>query len=116
MAGLSCGTLVMLVAGPIGLNAISWRFYFVIIIPPAVEFLCVYLFFPETKQRSLEDIAEIFGDKVAVHYYQRTEAEQAMYAEAELEMDEKRRSSLGTTEPGKEGRGDYLVEDVSRKA
>lgn len=41
------------------------------------------------QQRSLEDIAEIFGDKVAVHYYQSTAEEQAQYAEAELAMDEK---------------------------
>ena len=49
MAGLFCGTVVVLVAGPIALNAISWKFYFVLIIPPAIEFLCVYFFFPETK-------------------------------------------------------------------
>lgn len=112
MAGLSCGTLVMLVAGPIGLDDISWRFYFIIIIPPAIEFLCVYFFFPETKQRSLEDIAEIFGDKVAVHYYQSSAEEQAMYAEAELQMDEKRRAS----QIEGEGRAEEQVEDVRHKA
>lgn len=111
MAGLSCGTLVMLVAGPIGLDAISWRFYFIIIIPPAIEFLCVYFFFPETKQRSLEDIAEIFGDKVAVHFYQSTAEEQAMYAEAELQMDEKRRASQVAVQGG----GGEQIEDVHTK-
>lgn len=54
IAGLFCGTIVVLVAGPIALNAITWRFYLVLIVPPAIEFLCVYFFFPETKQRSLE--------------------------------------------------------------
>ena len=54
IAGLFCGTLVVLVAGPIALDKISWRFYLVLIVPPAVELVCVYLFFPETKQRSLE--------------------------------------------------------------
>jgi hypothetical protein len=98
----------VLVAGPIALNNITWKFYFVLIIPPTIEFICILLFFPETKvrhqklpacpstnysqQRSLEDIAEIFGDKVAVHYYQSTAEEQAQYAEAELAMDEKAHS------------------------
>ena len=88
MAGLFCGTIVVLVAGPIALNNISWKFYFVLIIPPAIEWVCVFLWFPETKQRSLEDIAESFGDKVAVHYYHATMEEQAAYAEDELKRDE----------------------------
>lgn len=85
MAGLFCGTLVVLVAGPIALNDISWKFYFVLIIPVAIEWICVFLWFPETKQRSLEDIAEAFGDKVAVHYYQATLEEQLAYANEEAE-------------------------------
>ncbi|KAL9090501.1 MAG: hypothetical protein Q9165_005262 [Trypethelium subeluteriae] len=36
--------------------------------------------FLETRQRSLEDIAEAFGDKVAVHYFNATEEEEAQYA------------------------------------
>ncbi|RDW59195.1 hypothetical protein BP5796_12119 [Coleophoma crateriformis] len=68
LAGLFCGTLVVLVAGPIALDNIGWKFYLVLIIPTTVEFICVYLWFPETKNRSLEDIAEVFGDKLAIHY------------------------------------------------
>ncbi|KAH8807242.1 arabinose-proton symporter [Xylogone sp. PMI_703] len=85
MAGLFCGTLVVLVAGPIALNNISWRFYLVLIIPPAIEWVCIYLWFPETKQRSLEDIAEAFGDKVAVHYYHATLEEQVAYVKDDFE-------------------------------
>lgn len=58
-------------SGPIALNRIGWKFYFVLIFPVAVELVCVYLFFPETKQRSLEDIAEVFGDKVCSSRSQR---------------------------------------------
>ena len=54
ISGLFCGTIVVLVAGPIALNTIAWKFYLVLIIPPAIECVCVYLYFPETKQRSLE--------------------------------------------------------------
>jgi len=88
MAGLFCGTLVVLMAGPIALNDIGWKFYFVLIIPTAIEWVCVYLWFPETKQRSLEDIAEAFGDKVAVHYYQATLEEQTAYVEEELKKND----------------------------
>lgn len=80
LIGLYCGTIIVLVAGPIALNAISWKFFIVLIIPPAIEFVAVYLFFPETKQRSLEDVAEQFGDKVAVHFFGATMEEEAQYA------------------------------------
>jgi MFS family permease len=117
MAGMSLASVILLVAGPIGLDAIGWRFYFVVIIPPAIEFVCVYLFFPETKQRSLEDIAEVFGDKVAVHFYQSTAEEQLQYAEAEAKIDMSlgigKRDSSG--EDGNMGQ-EQMVEDVGRKA
>jgi sugar porter (SP) family MFS transporter len=83
MCGLFCGTLVVLVAGPIALNNISWRFYLVLIIPPAVELTCIYLWFPETKNRSLEDIAEVFGDKLAVHYNEAGIGEKSLANEVE---------------------------------
>lgn len=49
-----CGTLVVLVAGPIALNAISWKFYLILIVPPAIELVLMYLYFPEIKQHSSE--------------------------------------------------------------
>lgn len=52
------------------------------IIPTAVLLLCVYFFFPETKQRSLEDINAAFGEKVAVHYYNATTEEEEEYIKA----------------------------------
>lgn len=87
IAGLFCGTIVVLVAGPIALDDIAWKFYLVLIVPPAIEFVCIYFFFPETKQRSLEDISEAFGDKVAVHYYHATLDEQHAYEEAEVKLE-----------------------------
>ena len=41
--------------------------------------MCVFFFFPETKQRSLEDINAAFGEEVAVHYYGATTEEQEEY-------------------------------------
>jgi sugar porter (SP) family MFS transporter len=80
MFGLFAGTLVVLVAGPIALNAVTWKFYIVLIIPTAIEWVCILLWFPETKQRSLEDIAEAFGDKVAVHFFEASAEERAAYS------------------------------------
>ena len=41
-----------------------------------------FFFFPETKQRSLEDINAAFGEDVAVHYYGATSEEQQEYLKA----------------------------------
>lgn len=82
MSALYLADIVVLVAGPIALEKIKWKFFLVFIIPTAVEFVVVYFFFPETKQRSLEDINAAYGDTVAVHYYGATSEEQAEYLKA----------------------------------
>ncbi|RAO66029.1 uncharacterized protein BHQ10_002041 [Talaromyces amestolkiae] len=47
-------------AVPIGLENIHWRFYIIFVVWVIVEFIGVYLMFPETKGPALEDIAYIF--------------------------------------------------------
>jgi hypothetical protein len=47
----------------------------------------IYFFFPETRQRSLEDINAQFGETVAVHYFNVTEEEEKEYAKA-IEVEE----------------------------
>lgn len=42
----------------------------------------IYFFFPETMNRSLEDINAQFGEDVAVHYFGATEEEEKEYAKA----------------------------------
>ncbi|KAL4891471.1 MFS sugar transporter [Aspergillus ambiguus] len=61
-------TIVVLVAGPIALERISWRFFLVLIIPTTLYIPVIYFFFPETKKRSLEDINSQFGEVVAVEF------------------------------------------------
>ncbi|KAJ3537977.1 hypothetical protein NM688_g6585 [Phlebia brevispora] len=46
------------------INNISWKYYLVFICLNAVDFVIITLFFPETKGKTLEDMAEIFGDEV----------------------------------------------------
>ncbi|KAK7204066.1 general substrate transporter [Myxozyma melibiosi] len=55
---------------PIAMDAITWKYYIVYCVWIGVEALLVYLFFPETGGKSLEEIAEVFdGDAahVGVH-------------------------------------------------
>lgn len=47
-------------AVPIGLENLQWRFYIIFVAWVVVEFIGVYLMFPETKGPTLEDIAYIF--------------------------------------------------------
>jgi len=87
MVGLYLASIILLVAGPIALDQIKWKFFLVLIIPTGLHFLNVYFFFPETKQRSLEDINLAFGEQVAVRYYGASEADEQIYAEAQKEED-----------------------------
>ena len=82
MSALYLADIIVLVAGPIALDKIKWKFFLVFIIPTAIEWLCVFFFFPETKQRSLEDINAAFGETVAVHYYGATPEELEEYLKA----------------------------------
>jgi hypothetical protein len=54
---------ITLVAAPIGLNKIGWKFYLVIIIPSIFYVAIIYFMFPETKNRTLEEIVShyLFG-------------------------------------------------------
>lgn len=82
MFGLYSASIILLVAGPIALDQITWKFFFVLIIPTALHWLNVFFFFPETKQRSLEDINVAFGDQVAVHYFGATAEDERQFAQA----------------------------------
>ncbi|PIL35409.1 MFS general substrate transporter [Ganoderma sinense ZZ0214-1] len=46
---------------------ISWKYYVVFIVLNAVDFVIMALFFPETKGKTLEQMAEVFGDEVDAH-------------------------------------------------
>lgn len=50
---------------PIALDSIGWKYYIVYCIWILVEITTVYLIFPETKDRSLEELAFIFEGREA---------------------------------------------------
>lgn len=47
-------------ANPVAMDAISWRYYIVWCVVIAIHLTLIYFFFPETKGRGLEEVAEIF--------------------------------------------------------
>lgn len=81
---------VTLVAAPVALDKIGWRFYLVLICPSAVYVVLMYFFFPETKGRTLEEIGALFGDEshVASHWYGISEEEKQKIAEDALKLTE----------------------------
>lgn len=81
MVGLYLADIIILVAGPIALNNIGWKFFLVLIIPTALHIVFVYFMCPETKGRSLEDINAQFGEQVAIRFMGASEEEKK-----ELEM------------------------------
>ncbi|KAH3677268.1 hypothetical protein WICPIJ_008983, partial [Wickerhamomyces pijperi] len=67
--GLTIYTFVMYIVlvfngfvNPIAMDAIEWKYYIVYVCILAVEVVVVFLFFPETSGRTLEEVAEVFGD------------------------------------------------------
>lgn len=50
---------------PLALAAISWKLFLIFLILDCVYFVSVYLYYPEIKNKSLEEIEGIFGDVVA---------------------------------------------------
>lgn len=110
MVGLYLGAIILLVAGPIALDVIKWKFFLVLIIPTALHWLNIFFVFPETKQRSLEDINAAFGEKVAVHYWHATEEEEVMYAKAMAEEEAEVRGRSANGNGGKEKGGTQYLE------
>lgn len=74
--------IIILVAGPIALAKIGWKFLLVMIVPTTLYFFLIYFLFPETRQKSLEDINEAFGEVTVVHYAGATAAEEQEYHKA----------------------------------
>ncbi|KAA1467691.1 general substrate transporter [Dentipellis sp. KUC8613] len=49
---------------PIAMNNIGWKFYMLFVALNTVDFVIIAIFFPETKGRSLEEMAIVFGDEI----------------------------------------------------
>ena len=73
--GQFASTIILLETAPIGIVQVGWKYYLVIIVWCIVFIPIVYFFFPETARLSLEEISAKFGDDVAVHVNDVSEAQ-----------------------------------------
>jgi hypothetical protein len=64
-------SLVWVMSGPTAIKNIGWRFFLIFIILNVLSAIAILLFFPDTKGKSLEEIAALFGDDDLVVVYQR---------------------------------------------
>jgi hypothetical protein len=49
---------------PIAIEAISWRYFLIFVICDCIFIIIFYFFYPETKNKPLEELEALFGDKV----------------------------------------------------
>lgn len=66
ISALFCFSLVYTMCAPVAFNTVGWKYYFIFIIVPLFGAAIMYLFYPETKGLTLEEIGKKFGDDVAV--------------------------------------------------
>ncbi|OJJ42420.1 hypothetical protein ASPZODRAFT_76938 [Penicilliopsis zonata CBS 506.65] len=66
VSGLFVATIVFLQCGPTAFDAIGWKYYLVFLACSVVVLFFVWFYCPETRQLSLEEISELFGDHAAV--------------------------------------------------
>ncbi|KAF8910867.1 general substrate transporter [Mucidula mucida] len=49
---------------PLAMDNVGWKFYLLFILLNLCDFVVILFFFPETKGKTLEDMAAVFGDEV----------------------------------------------------
>lgn len=63
VAGLFVMTLIYTQTAPTAFGTIGWKYYLIFINIPWIGAFCLARFFPETAQKSLEEIGALFGDE-----------------------------------------------------
>ncbi|KIM94672.1 hypothetical protein OIDMADRAFT_149330 [Oidiodendron maius Zn] len=79
MLGWVLSGIVLLVAAPIAMDTIHWKFLLINICCTVVFICCLYFFYPETKGKSIEDINAVFGETVVLHFEGATKEDQDVY-------------------------------------
>lgn len=64
ISALCAINIVYLQVAPMAFANVGWKFYLAFIVPGSLMAIVVLLFWPNTRQMPLEDIAALFGDEV----------------------------------------------------
>lgn len=64
LSGLFTACIIFLSAAPTAVAAVGWKYYLVFVIFTAMMIVFVYLYFPETTKKTLEELGAVFGDTV----------------------------------------------------
>lgn len=67
---------------PAALTSIGFRYFYVFFVFNVIAFLCFWLFYPETKGRTLEQMDVLFGDQLVPHALDDPSGAMAMQKEA----------------------------------
>ncbi|KAF2423403.1 general substrate transporter [Tothia fuscella] len=92
---IACITYVT--PGATAIATIGWKYFIVFICLTACTVVIIYFYYPETKGRSLEELAELFGDPVAVHLTMATE-EEKRHLDMDIKTEELRMEHVHETE------------------
>lgn len=59
-------TIMLVQVTPIAIEHISWKYFIIFIVCDAIFIAIVFFIYPETSGKTLEEIAALFGDEVAL--------------------------------------------------
>lgn len=101
MCTFALTNLMWLEAAPYAFEAISWKFYTIFVVVPAIAAVIIIFTYHDTRHKPLEEIAALFGDSNQVAVYQ-----QELYRK-EITMEDME------VEPRKQTAGSQEVENVA---
>lgn len=117
MVGSKCGNPALIISlRPLNLPC---RFYLVLICPSVCYITAIWFLFPETKNRTLEEIGTLFGDEhVASHWYGISDEEKQEIARNAMKLTESggipEEPRAHSIENGKREMGIDRVEDADQ--
>jgi hypothetical protein len=74
--GQFIATVILLEAAPTAFQNIGYKFWIILIILTAIYGILVYLYLPEKKGLTLEDVSVLFGDPAELSFEQALSKEQ----------------------------------------